>query len=208
MNSTSSLACKASHSTALLLSRHPPSSLLLTMVFICLLGFLNIDHSTDWTLLSSCQLSSETSSNHFLSVDILSGRGRFLCGIQILCLYLRLISNHFPQRFLSYFCPLLPSAMQYIRWDFCRNPQYLLHPRQLQYCTHYFVERSAAIIGRPARVIGSISQKVITLPDGVITTYFLQLLDCLCYLSAINSMNTFIIWNGCSITGWKWQVTK
>ena len=60
------------------------------------------------------------------------------------------------------------------------------------YCVYYFVERSAAIIGRPARVIGSISQKVITLPDGVITTYFLQLLDCLCYLSAINSMNTFI----------------
>ena len=71
--------------------------------------------------------------------------------------------------------------------------EYILHPRQLQYCMHYCVERSAAIIGRPARVIGSISQKVITLPYGVITTYFLQLLDCLCYLSAINSMNTFII---------------
>ena len=39
VNSTSSLACKGSHSTALLLSRHPPSSLLLTMVFICLLAF-------------------------------------------------------------------------------------------------------------------------------------------------------------------------
>ena len=70
------------------------------------LGFLHIDHSTHSTLLSSCQLSSETSSNHFLSVDILSGRGRFLCGIQILCLYLRLIT--FPRDFyhiFALFCP-------------------------------------------------------------------------------------------------------
>ena len=46
------------------------------------LGFLNIDHSTHLTLLSSCQLSSETSSIHFLSIDILSGQEWFLCGIQ------------------------------------------------------------------------------------------------------------------------------
>ena len=46
------------------------------------LGFLHIDHSTHSTLLSSCQLSSETSSNHFLSIDILSGQEWFLCGIQ------------------------------------------------------------------------------------------------------------------------------
>ena len=96
-----------------------------------------------------------------------------------------------PQIFIIF----LPSSVlsQALHWlGFLQNTL-ILHPRQLQYCMHYFVERSAAIIGRPARVIGSISQKVITLPDGVITTYFLQLLDCLCYLSAINSMNTFII---------------
>ena len=128
VNSTSSLACKASHSTALLLSRHPPSSLFVInngfhqSACIFPLGFLDIDHSTHSTLLSSCQLSLETSSNQFLSLNILSGQEWFLCGIQILCLYLWLIIKHSSTDFyhiFALFCRHQPCS---IGWYFCRIP--------------------------------------------------------------------------------------